>query len=212
MVAGNRKTTIATLIGSNKGGVGKSLIASLLVDAYDQARRPLSVIEIDHEGKLRSALGARINLSLGASADLGDIAKDRKNAERFYNPVFDCWQASDTLTDLGANVTTQLFNWMQQCHIGELAAEDGIRFRFVAVATPDDQALRSAFSALSSAVRELGRDSEFYLVLNAFSSGRGFDMYEHHPLFSDLANLRDQIGLKILYIPHCDSELMEYGR
>lgn len=219
MSADYRNTKIATLIGSDKGGVGKSLIASLLVDAYDQARRPLSVVEIDHQGKLRSALGSRVNLSLGASADLGEIAKDRKHAERFYNPVFERWLHSDSLTDLGANVTTQLFNWMKQCHIGELAAEDGIRFRFVAVATPDDQALRSAYSALSGAVSQLGKDmagkdsgAEFYLVLNAFSSGRGFDLFENHPIFRSFAQARDSFGLNILYFPHCDSELMEYGR
>jgi hypothetical protein len=210
--AGNRKPKIATVIGSDKGGIGKSLIASLLADAYEQARRPLSVIEIDHQGKLRTSMGKRVNLSLGASADLGEIAKDRKYAERFYNPVFNCWRDGDTLTDLGANVTTQLFNWMQQCHIGELAAIDDIRFRFVAVTTPDDQALRSAYSALCSAVRQLGEGSEFYLVLNAFSSNRGFDLLEHHPVFKDLANLRQQIALNLLFIPNCDSDLMEYGR
>ncbi|MGY3581858.1 hypothetical protein ACVIGB_000071 [Bradyrhizobium sp. USDA 4341] len=207
--AGNRKTKIATVIGSDKGGIGKSLLASLLADAYDQGRRPLSVVEIDHQGKLRTSMGQRVNLSLGASADLGEIAKDRKYAERFYNPVFNCWRNGDSLTDLGANVTTQLFNWMQQCHIGELAAMDGIRFRFVAVTTPDDQALRSAYSALSNAVRQLGPETEYYLVLNAFSSNRGFDLLEHHPVFKDLGNIKQ---LKFLFIPNCDSDLMEYGR
>lgn len=209
--AGNRKATTATIIGSDKGGVGKSLIATLLVDAYDQARRPLAVVEIDHQRKLRTAMGARVNLSLGASADLGEIAKDRKQAERFYNPVFEHWSTTDSLTDLGANVTTQMFDWMSQCHIASLAAKVGICFRFVAVATPDDQALRSAFAALSKAVRHLG-NSEYFLVLNAVFPGRGFDYYDNHPIFNDLRALRERIDLKIIYIPNCDSELMEYGR
>src|SRR3546814_7682169 len=52
---GNPKT--ATLIGSDKGGIGKSMIAMIMALAHDRAGRPLKIIEIDHQAKLRSVLG-----------------------------------------------------------------------------------------------------------------------------------------------------------
>lgn len=207
---------IATIVGSDKGGVGKSLISSLLIEAYDQVRRPLSVIEIDHQAKLRSIMGGRVDLSLKASADLGEVTRDRHTAERFYNPVYDMWQRHDSLTDLGANVTTSLFDWMNQCHIRDLAAEDGVRFRFVAVTTPDDQALRSAFNALSTSIEALdtgsGDDLELFLVLNEIAQGKGFAFYENHHAFRELMALAGSVKLKIVKIPYCDSDLMDYGR
>jgi hypothetical protein len=208
--AGN--SNIATIVGSDKGGVGKSLISSLLIEAYDQARRPLSVVEVDHQGKLRNTMGNRVDLSLRASAELGDVTRDRTSAERFYNPVYDIWERHDSLTDLGANVTTFLFDWMKQCHIRELAVEDGIHFRFVAVTTPDDQALCSAFNAISTAVEALESDAEQFLVLNEIAQGSGFTHYENHQVFRELQQLGSSVNLKIVKIPYCDSDLMEYGR
>src|SRR3546814_7591431 len=70
---GNPKT--ATLIGSDKGGIGKSMIAMIMALAHDRAGRPLKIIEIDHQAKLRSVLGDRVDLSLKAGADLADVAK-----------------------------------------------------------------------------------------------------------------------------------------
>lgn len=210
-ITGNSKT--ATIVGSDKGGVGKSLISSLLIEAYDQARRPLSVVEIDHQGKLRNTMGNRVDLALRAAAELGDVTRDRSIAERFYNPVYDIWARHDSLTDLGANVTTFMFDWMNQCYIRDLADEDKIHFRFVAVATPDDQALRSAYNAISTAVDALREtDAEQFLVLNEISQGSGFAYYEDHQVFRELKQLPDSVNLKILKIPYCDSGLMEYGR
>ncbi len=203
---------IATIVGSDKGGVGKSTISSLVIEAYDQAQRPLPVVEIDHQGKLRNSMGDRVTLTLRASLELEHVTRDRYSAERFYNPVYEIWRKSDSLTDLGANVTTQLFDWMNQCHVRELAVEDDILFRFVAVATPDDQALRSAFNAISTTVETLDNDVEMFLILNEVSQGSGFAYCEQHPAFRELLNLRGSVDLKILKIPFCDSDLMDYGR
>lgn len=203
---------VATIVGSDKGGVGKSHLSGLIIEAYDQARRPLSVIEIDHQGKLRSTMGDRVDLSLRASAELGDVTRDRYSAERFYNPVYDMWALHDSLTDLGANVTTFMFDWMKQCHIKELAREDGVHFRFVAVTTPDDQALRSAFNAISTAAGALEEGAEHFLVLNEIAPGSGFAFYENHNVFRELQRVGASVNLKIIKIPYCDSDLMEYGR
>src|SRR3546814_17250610 len=88
----NLKT--ATLIGSDKGGIGKSMIAMIVALAHDRAGRPLKIIEIDHQAKLRSVLGDRVDLSLKAGSDLADVAKVRPSAASFHEPLYPTWSGN----------------------------------------------------------------------------------------------------------------------
>src|SRR3546814_169544 len=163
----NLKT--ATLIGSDKGGIGKSMIAMIVALAHDRAGRPLKIIEIDHQAKLRSVLGDRVDLSLKAGADLADVAKDRHRAASFYDPIYELWSANDSLTDLGANASTSMFQWIRECDVPALAREEGIRFRFVAVTAPDDKAMKSAVAAIPAAQHTPPHGPGSLLVRNAIS-------------------------------------------
>lgn len=202
----------STLIGSDKGGVGKSLIGQFMVNAHDRTANPLNVIEVDHQRKLTSVFGSRVDLSLAAGPSIAQVAKDRRAAERFLNPIYDLWNAGDSLTDLGANVTTPLFDWMESCDIQTLAAEDDIHFRFVAVTNPDDQGLRSAATALEQARRVLGSDALLFLALNDTLGTTGFVPYRQTDAWRRCLALERSHGVKVLSIPFCDSLLMEYGR
>lgn len=204
---------IATLIGSDKGGVGKSLVAQMIVHAYDRGGFPLSVIEIDHQRKLTSILADRVNLSLDASPALAVTTKDRLAAERFFNPIYDYWSKGDSLTDLGANVTTPLMEWARFNDIPSAADEDDVRFMFVAMTTPDDQAIRSALNAVKDSRRALGAEAEIFVLLNEFGSGlSGFKPFHGSRDWHDLMALKDTHGAHVISIPNCDSLFLEYGR
>jgi len=207
-----RKTCI--IIGGDKGGVGKSTAVAIVpILIYDNAGMDLGVIEIDNQRKLTTVLGAeRVNLSLAATADLGEVSRNRYAAESFYNPVYLEWTKRNSITDLGANVTTSLLSWFRQCDIGELAAEDGIDFRFVACASPDEQALKSAVSAVRDATATFGPAAEFYVVLNDLSGSRGFEPYETNPAYRELLSLEAERKVSVLRIPYCDSLLLDEGK
>ena len=207
-----RKTSI--IIGGDKGGVGKSTAVAIVpILIYDNAGIDFGAIEIDNQRKLTSVLGAdRVNLSLAATADLGEVSRNRYAAESFYNPVYMEWAKRDTITDLGANVTTSLLSWFRQCDIGELAAEDGIDFRFVACASPDEQALKSAVSAVRDALSTFGPAAEYYVVLNDLSGSAGFKPYESNPAFQEILSLASERKISILTIPYCDSLLLDQGK
>lgn len=207
----NRK--LCTIIGSDKGGVGKSMVALLMTLVFDHAEHPLRVVEIDNQRKLTSMLGGdRVDLSLAAAPDLQVVSRDRHAAAAFYNPVYHEWSRGDSLTDLGANVTTSLMAWFRQSEIGELAAEDQIEFRFVACASPDDQAIRSAVSAVSEARASLGQGAEYFVVLNDLGGSTGFTPYEGSESMSGLEAMERQGLLSVLRVPYCDSLLLEHGR
>lgn len=204
---------LCTIIGSDKGGVGKSMVSLVMTLVFDNASYPLRVVEIDNQRKLTSVLGAdRIDLSLSANPDLQDISRNRHAAESFFNPVYLEWSKGNSVTDLGANVTTSLMAWFRQCEIGELAAEDHIEFRFVACASPDEQAIRSAVSAIKEARSTLGPTAEYYVVLNDISGVSGFAPYEQNAAFEELRALERHSSVNVIEVPYCDSLLLEHGK
>lgn len=214
-----------TLIGSNKGGIGKSFIATLYISAHGALRQnrlkagdqmdPLVVIEIDNEAKLHATMKERVNFSLRAAPDLSAISRDRRAMERYFNPVFQWWCVGDSLTDLGANVTTPIFDWMRTTAVPELAAERNIHFRFLAVAIPDAQSLKSARQAVEMVVDTLGSQVTPVLVFNdmwGIDYTSGFAPYQDNPDLLELENYRREGRLMRVDVPFCDSQLMEYGR
>ncbi|MFC6047895.1 hypothetical protein ACFPYM_08615, partial [Methylobacterium hispanicum] len=216
---------ICTLIGSNKGGIGKSFIATLYISAHGQVRQsmqkvgeqmdPLVVIEIDNEAKLHATMKERVNFSLRAAPDLSSISRDRRAMERYFNPVFQWWCVGDSLTDLGANVTTPVLDWMRTTAVPELAAERNIHFRFLAVAIPDAQSLRSARQAVETVMDTLGNRVTPVLVFNdmwGIDHASGFTPYQDNPDLLELETYRREGRMLRVDVPFCDSQLMEYGR
>lgn len=206
-------TKLCTIIGSDKGGVGKSLVAQLLTLIFRGSDIPLRVIEVDNQRKLSGVLGeGEVDFSLAAMPEFERGSRDRHHFESFYNPVYTEWSKGVSLTDLGANVTTSLLDWFSHCDIGELAVEDGIKFRFVACASPDEQAIKSALEAVESAHKAFGGLAEFYVVLNDTSGNLGFTPYASNEAMQDLAKAEAENKVQVVRLPYCDSLLFEYGR
>lgn len=203
---------ICTIIGSNKGGVGKSMIALLQTMVYDNAGYPLRLVEIDNERKLSSLLGKRVDLAINAYAKLSDTSRSRHAAESFYNPVYQEMNKSDSLIDFGANVTTPFMEWFRQCDMGEFAAEDGISFRFVACAAPDELAISAAVTSVAMARSALGPTAEYFVVLNDTVGQSGYAVFDRNAEYVKLLDLERAGLVKIIRIEYCDSLLLEHGK
>lgn len=214
-----------TLIGSNKGGIGKSFVSTTYIAAHDAAarkaagtdgeRQQLVVIEIDNEAKLYATMKERVNFSLRAAPDLAAVSRDRRAVERYFNPVWQWWNVGDSLTDLGANVTSPLFDWMRQTAVPEMALEKNIHFRFLAIAIPDAQSLKSARQAIELAVDTLGTNVTPVLIFNdlwGLDCASGFTPYQDNADLLELGAYQRDGRLLRIDIPYCNSQLMEYGR
>lgn len=214
-----------TLIGSNKGGIGKSFVSTTYIAAHDayarkasdagETREPLVVIEIDNEAKLYATMKERVNFSLRAAPDLAAVSRDRRAVERYFNPVFQWWNVGDSLTDLGANVTSPVFDWMRQTAVPEMALERNIHFRFLAIAIPDAQSLKSARQAIELAVDTLGDNVTPVLIFNdlwGLDCASGFTPYQDNADLLELNAYQRDGRLLRIDIPYCHSQLMEYGR
>ncbi|MCV9963748.1 hypothetical protein OIU34_17880 [Pararhizobium sp. BT-229] len=205
-----RKT--CTIVGSNKGGVGKSMISLMQTMIYDNAGYPLRLVEIDNERKLSALLGSRVDLPLNAFVRISETSRDRHAAESYYNKVYGMMTEADSLIDFGANVTTTFFEWFEQCEMGHFSAEDNIAFRFVACASPDEQAIASALSAVAAAEKALGPTAEYFVVLNDIYGQSGFAPYSENEQYRRVLDLEQQGKVKVIRIDYCDSLLFEHGK
>lgn len=203
---------VCTIIGSDKGGVGKSEIASLLYSAMKRTSEKPLLVEIDHQAKLKhSALADDVTLSIKASANLSSISRDRYAAKCHFDDVYQVWSTDNSITDLGANVTTSLFDWIADGDIATLAGQDGIRFRFVAVASPDAQSIRSACEALVLAANRLP-NAELYMVKNDIVGEAGFTPFHRTKLWTFMAQILERVNAQVIEVPYCDSKYAEFGR
>jgi hypothetical protein len=206
----DRKT--CTIIGSNKGGVGKSMIALMQTTIYDNAGFPLRVVEIDNARKLSTLLGDRVNHSVDAFVKLAETARNRHAGQSHYNGVYTEMMKSDSLIDFGANVTDPFFEWFRNYDMGVDAAEDGIAFRFVACASPDEQAINAAVTSIETAREALGPNAEYFAVLNDLYGQSGFAPYAAHPDYLKLVELQKAGKVTVINVGYCDSLLFEHGK
>lgn len=210
MTSAPRKT--CTIVGSNKGGVGKSMVSMMQAMIYDKAPYPLKIVEIDNERKLSALLGDRVDLPLNAFVRISDTVRDRHAAEGYYNQVYGMMTEADSLIDFGANVTTPFFEWFTQCEMGYFAAEDNISFRFVACASPDEQAISAALTAVAAAEKALGPTAQYFIVLNDIYGQSGFAPYSDNEQYRRVLDLEESGRLKVIRIDYCDSLLFEHGK
>ena len=206
----NRK--MCTIVGSNKGGVGKSMISLMQAMIYDNAKYPLSIIEIDNEKKLSALLGDRVNLSLEPFVKISDSTRNRHAAESHYNRAYNLMAKSDSLLDFGANVTTPFFEWFEQSEMGHFSSEDNIFYRFVACASPDEQAISAAISSIETAKKSLGPTAEYYVVLNDINGQSGFTPYEDNPEYLKVLEMDKKGEIQIVRVNYCDSLIFEHGK
>ncbi|WP_310622392.1 nucleotide-binding protein [Flexibacterium corallicola] len=195
---------LSTIIGSDKGGVGKSTIAELLANAFDRNNVRLQIVEIDRQRKLSAALGQqRINLSMDPTPKFGTP----ESLEQYFNPVFKHWSLASSLTDLGANVTSPILNWIEHFDLDDFAQEVGISFRFAACTTPDDQAINSALEAYKSAKRALGKNANYFVILNHTDSNSSYEPFKKNVDLVELNRLAEENELRLLKLPYCRSSL-----
>ena len=203
---------MCTIVGSNKGGVGKSMVSLMQTMIYDKAEYPLSIIEIDNERKLSALLGDRVNLSLDPFVKLSETSRNRHAASSHYNDAYTLMAKSDSLIDFGANVTTPFFEWFNQSEMGHFSSEDNIAYRFVACASPDEQAISAAVSSIKIAREALGPTAQYFIILNDIYGQSGFAPYVDNAEYMKVIEMEMKGEIKIIRIDYCDSLLFEHGK
>jgi len=175
------------LIGGEKGGVGKSVVARLLAQYWIDggARWTAFDTDLSHGALLRYYAGYAEPLDVGRLEELDRIMEAA------------CGEDVSVLVDLAAQTARDVHNWAEAGGVLDLAAELGINIYFWHVM--DDG--KDSVNLLANLIGRYGEKGRYVVVLNR---GRGddFGMFHESPAKRRATELgASVIELKALHNP-----------
>lgn len=198
------------VIGTEIGGRGKTEMAIALAANAEADGHPYTVAEIDNVARLSRYLGEdKVALSLRVSKDMEEILSNREALRTHLDPWWElvCSAPTRVLTDLGANSTGVLLNYMQQNAVAELAEMLGLRFRFTSPATNESASLTESYNFLMRAHSMFGDKADYFLIRNKIAGDAGFAAIETQAYWKAFLKQINGINASILDIGYLDSPL-----
>ena len=176
------------LIGGEKGGVGKSVLARLLTQYMLDKQIPFRAFDADqsHGALLRfyQDYSAKVSVNSFESFDaVIEVAAEHPEHQ--------------VIVDLAAQTSTFLDQWMAESGIAELAPEAGIKLKYWHVMDSG----RDSVDLLQTLFQTYDDQLEYVLVLNQVR-GDNFDVFSGHPVSEKATELgAEVIRLKRLHPP-----------
>jgi hypothetical protein len=171
------------LIGGEKGGVGKSVVARLVAQYWLDRAKPFTAFDTDRSN------GALLR-------HYADFAKpiEISRIEDLDHMLETCLQQPDArvLVDLAAQTERDLLNWLDSAEVFELARENGVKL--VLWHVMDDG--KDSLAILSRLVTRYGERASYVVVLN---KGRGEDFAPFHQ--SDTAASLGRLAAPMIELP-----------
>jgi hypothetical protein len=170
------------LIGGEKGGVGKSVVARLLAQYWLDRAKPFQGFDTDrsHGALLRYYGEFSQPIEISAVEDLDRLVEVA------------AVPGARVLVDLAAQTERDLYNWVDSGEVLELAREQGLRL--VLWHVMDDG--KDSVGVLSRLLQRYGQRANYVVVLNK-GRGEDFSMFRN----SDAAVSVDRLAAPIIELP-----------
>jgi hypothetical protein len=170
------------LIGGEKGGVGKSVMARVLAQYYIDREIPFQVFDAD----LSHGAMSRYYGDYTEAVDLGRF----ESADRIIEQAAEA--GLTTIVDMAAQSSRQLDRWISEAGLLELAAELELGLTFWHVMDDGADSLK-LFRKLLDGYGETAR----YVVVRNFGRGSDFSAFDT----SEAARQAQQMGAQLIDLP-----------
>lgn len=199
---------------NQKGGTGKSTIASCIAAHYEATGAAVQLLDADcqpdSKDREKSSLSAifpaaeRIEIAASPSA----LAAKPSLSISHWDGLFNRARATDILCDFGANVSSSLLHWLDESDIGERLAPAGIHLDVVLVTTAHPDGVGDALDLAKRLVALIPPESRrLFLVLNAAAGG--FDAYASSAELAAFTSMVEAGDLAMVVVPRCGSEIWQ---
>lgn len=191
-------------IANTKGGCGKTTLALFLVAAWHAAGKKPTLIDCDAKKKLRAFVGTDVKtFNIGASSD--ELRRDPQLAVSYWDDLSEMIvdAPGDSIVDIGANVDRQVWNWARKSAVAEFFEENEIALDIYVPITAEPLAVEGGIELLKE-THEVFPNARKILVLN--QSAGTFETYAGSGLLTELSEMKEQHGLKVVIMPKCLSE------
>ena len=204
-----QKNSIWTL--TEKGGVGKTLVASLLVSHLQNTGRKPIVVDADVQSAddQTSSLSTLIN-GVVESIEIGispaALLDDPTLALSHWDRLIDMIDTETSVVDFGANVAAPLMHWCAESEIDEVLTDMGITVTVVIPTTANPTANEDALKT-TDLVKVALPSADVVVVLN--KSEGDFTGYEGTASFDKLAKMARRNQIAVASIGRCISEIFK---
>lgn len=154
---------------TNKGGIGKTFVASQLLELAIENDLKIAYGDVDEVRMLRKTFGREYEPAfgeIGASVNL----KENDNIaelEDYFDPITGIFTADYQVgvLDLGANLVQPILRWMKSLSLQRRAAKKyNIAFTFCAITDADASNASEAMSALAEAQSVFGAAAKYMII------------------------------------------------
>lgn len=189
---------LITVVGSDKGGVGKSFISSLIIDLFDVAGRPPRIIQIDEQERLPSLYPGRVTTV--SAAKLDEVRRDPATIVTAFDPLYAGIEATlsdriPTVIDIGGPQQTLIEEYCALVDLDGDLAEADASVLWLVPATAEPEAMRGAVRT-AAAIGRILPSARRAIVLNERDGS--FKFYPNSPADrvwrDDLSPLVESLG------------------
>ena len=154
---------------TNKGGLGKTFVASQLLELALEKDFKIAYGDVDEVRMLRKTFGRDYEpafAEIGASVNLSENS-ELADLNDYFDPIVNIFKADYDIgvLDLGANLVQPILTWMKSLRLPKRAANKyNIKFVFTAVTDSDTSNVVEAMNALNSAYDVFGDVAKYTII------------------------------------------------
>ena len=205
------------IVGSDKGGVGKTEIALQLIFRLREEGRKPAIAEVDSVQRLSMILRDQVDVSIRVKPEMLAELEEGGDAAMFFRPLLSVI-AEDTehdcaVIDLGATISGQFLSWLEAQEVIEIIRDFDFRPVFVGVSAPEAASLSGALRYLSAAQKVAEEEADYALVFND-TIGSGFAFVDAiDEVRERLEKLAETQPVQHVIVPHAKrSQLISLAR
>lgn len=138
---------LLTFIGSDKGGIGKSFITTILTDLMEVRGTTAAIVQIDDQDRLPGLFPGRVTTVVPATLD--DLRRDPAAIVAAFDPLYSAFERTladrvPLLVDIGGPQQTVIEEYLALVDLDADLIEAGVTARWLIPATAEPEAMKGA--------------------------------------------------------------------
>lgn len=159
---------LVTFVGSDKGGVGKSFITTVLADLMEVDAIAATIAQIDDQNRLPALYPGRVTTVLPASMD--DLRRDPTAIVAAFDPFYSAFERAlasrmPMIVDIGGPQQTVIEEYLALVDLDADLIEAGVASRWLIPTTAEPEAMRGAVRT-AHAIGRILPSVKRHIVLN----------------------------------------------
>lgn len=161
-------TPLLTFVGSDKGGIGKSFITTIVADLMDVSGTAARIVQIDDQDRLPALYPGRVTTVVPATLD--DLRRDPAAIVAAFDPFYAAFERMLTdsvplIVDVGGPQQTVIEEYLALVDLDADLIDAGVTARWLVPATAEPEAMKGAVRTAQAIGRVLP-SAQRRIVLN----------------------------------------------